>query len=75
MAPVGIRQGSGFGYFRPERSGDSVLLVSGWYYMTQNPNAELHMMASSGHYPMDETPVQRATVIERFPSGAVIPSN
>jgi pimeloyl-ACP methyl ester carboxylesterase len=35
-------------------------------YMTQYPNAELHVMGNAGHYPMDETPVQLATVIERF---------
>jgi len=35
-------------------------------YMTQYPNAELHVMGNSGHYPMDETPVQLATVMEHF---------
>ncbi|HEX2704216.1 MAG TPA: alpha/beta hydrolase [Candidatus Lustribacter sp.] len=30
------------------------------------PNCEVAVMANAGHYPMDETPVQLATVIERF---------
>jgi len=35
-------------------------------FMVQYPNAELHIMGNAGHYPMDETPVQLATVIEAF---------
>ena len=35
-------------------------------YLQQYPNAELHVMGNAGHYPMDETPVQLATVMERF---------
>lgn len=30
------------------------------------PNCRIHVMGNSGHYPMDETPVQLATVIEAF---------
>ncbi|MBX7215051.1 MAG: alpha/beta hydrolase [Thermoflexales bacterium] len=30
------------------------------------PNAELHVMANAGHYPMMETPVQFVTVVEAF---------
>ena len=30
------------------------------------PNCQIHVMANAGHYPMFETPVQLATVIERF---------
>ena len=30
------------------------------------PQCEIHVMANAGHYPMFETPVQLATVIERF---------
>ncbi len=32
-----------------------------WY-----PNATMEIMTNAGHYPMDETPVQLATVMERF---------
>lgn len=30
------------------------------------PNAELHVMTNSGHYPMQETPIQFVTVCEAF---------
>lgn len=30
------------------------------------PNAELHVMSNSGHYPMQETPIQFVTVCEAF---------
>lgn len=30
------------------------------------PNAELHVMSNAGHYPMQETPIQFATVIDNF---------
>jgi len=38
-------------------------------FMKSYPNSELHIMGNAGHYPMDETPVQLATVVERFLAG------
>ncbi|MEV6523944.1 alpha/beta hydrolase [Longispora sp. NPDC051575] len=35
-------------------------------FLAHYPNAELCAMANAGHYPMHETPVQLATVIESF---------
>jgi pimeloyl-ACP methyl ester carboxylesterase len=35
-------------------------------FMVQYPAAELHIIGNAGHYPMDETPVHLATVIEAF---------
>lgn len=35
-------------------------------YMQWFPNAELEVMANTGHYPIDETPVALATSIESF---------
>ncbi len=34
--------------------------------MAWMPNAQLHVMANAGHYPMMETPVQFVTVVEAF---------
>jgi len=41
-------------------------------FMQQYPNAQLHVMGNAGHYPMDETPVQLATVVEGFLGSGLI---
>jgi pimeloyl-ACP methyl ester carboxylesterase len=35
-------------------------------YLVFHPNAELEIIPNAGHYPMQETPVYLATIIERF---------
>jgi len=35
-------------------------------YLAWLPNAELKCIANAGHYPMLETPVQLATIMEDF---------
>jgi esterase len=35
-------------------------------YLASYPNASLEVLTNSGHYPMDEVPVNLATVMERF---------
>ena len=38
-------------------------------WMTHYPNAQLDVLRNAGHYPMDETPIWLATVIEKFLAG------
>ena len=38
-------------------------------WMQHYPNAQLEVVRNAGHYPMDETPIILATMIEKFLSG------
>jgi len=38
-------------------------------WMQHYPNAQLQVVRNAGHYPMDETPIHLATLIERFLAG------
>jgi pimeloyl-ACP methyl ester carboxylesterase len=38
-------------------------------WMQDYPNAQLEVLRNAGHYPMDETPIWLATVIEKYLAG------